>query len=273
MLKSALVVALLVGCCFASWEDDLYLSKRRLPLGLVPPIPLPTVGSGRIVGGSEVNIANFPYILSLRQNGAHICGASVISDNYALSAAHCTFPPPAPAAISLRGGSSDRTTGGVLFQAAEIINHPEYSNSNLDFDVCLIRITTSFVGANIARIALAPEGTDYPAGTRTVVSGWGLTSAISPLPINLMAAEVPLISQESCRSTWGAASVTDNMICASEPGRDACNGDSGGPLTNNGRQIGIVSWGSPLCLGNLPGVYARVAAPGIRGFIRDRTGV
>ncbi|XP_050096515.1 trypsin-7-like [Anopheles aquasalis] len=273
MLKFAFVVALLIGSCFASWEEELYLTKRRLPRGLVPPVAQPTVGNGRIVGGTEVNIADFPYALSLRQNGAHICGASVISANYALSAAHCTFPLPAVSTISLRGGSSDRTTGGIVFQAAQIINHPDYSDTTLDFDVCLIRITTSFVGPNIAPATLAPEGTDYPAGTRTVVSGWGLTSPISPLPINLMAVELPLISQESCRSTWGALGVTDNMICASEPGRDACNGDSGGPLTNNGRQIGIVSWGSPLCLGNLPGVYARVAAPGIRSFIRDIVGV
>ncbi|XP_053677178.1 trypsin-7-like [Anopheles nili] len=270
-IKSLLVVALLVGSCLASWEEDLYLSKRRLPRGLVPPIVPPP--NGRIVGGSEVNIANFPFQLSLRQNGAHICGASVISSNYALSAAHCTFPAPPVTAITLRGGSSDRTAGGVLFQAAEIINHPSYSDASLDFDVCVIRITTSFIGANIAAIPLAPEGTDYPAGTRTVVSGWGLTSPIGSLPLNLMAVDLPLISQDGCRSFWGAASLTDNMICASESGRDACNGDSGGPLTNNGRQIGIVSWGSPLCQGNLPGVYARVAAPGIRSFIRETTNV
>ncbi|XP_053666480.1 trypsin-7-like [Anopheles marshallii] len=270
-LKTLFVVVLLVGSSLASWKEDLYLTKRRLPRGLVLPIAPST--NERIVGGFEANIADFPYQLSLRQNGAHICGASVISSNFALSAAHCTFPAPPVTAITLRGGSTDRTAGGVVFQAAEIINHPSYSDGSLDFDVCVIRITTSFVGANIAPIPLAPEGTDYPEGTRTFVSGWGLTSAIGALPINLMAAEVPLISQESCRGVWGAASVTDNMICASEPGRDACNGDSGGPLTNNGRQIGIVSWGSPLCLGNLPGVYARVAAPSVRGFIRDSANV
>ncbi|XP_041769967.1 trypsin 3A1-like [Anopheles merus] len=269
--SSWFVVALLVGSSLAGWEEDLYQSKRRLPRGLVLPIASPT--TGRIVGGFEANIADFPYQLSLRQNGAHICGASVISSNYALSAAHCTFPAPPVAAITLRGGSTDRTAGGVVFQTAAIINHPSYSDGSLDFDVCVIRITTSFVGANIAPITLAPEGTDYPEGTRTMVSGWGATSPIGALPINLQAVELPLISQESCRGVWGAASVTDNMVCASEPGRDACGGDSGGPLTNNGRQIGIVSWGSPLCLGNLPGVYARVAAPSIRAFIRDNANV
>ena len=46
------------------------------------------------------------------------------------------------------------------------------------------------------------------------------------------------------------------MICAGEEGKDACQNDSGGPLTKDGEIIGIVSWGSGC--GRLPGVYARV---------------
>lgn len=44
---------------------------------------------GLIVGGSEANINNFRYQLSLRFNNNHICGASAISNRFALSAAHC----------------------------------------------------------------------------------------------------------------------------------------------------------------------------------------
>lgn len=67
--------------------------------------------------------------------------------------------------------------------------------------------------------------------------------------------------------------LSSSMLCASEPGRDACNGDSGGPLVTGGRQIGIVSWGATNCLGNEPGVYARVAYPAIRNFVSNVTGV
>jgi trypsin len=63
------------------------------------------------------------------------------------------------------------------------------------------------------------------------------------------------------------------MICAGALGLDSCNGDSGGPLTHNGVQVGIVSFGPAQCGNGSPGVYARVASPSIRNFIASNTGV
>ena len=42
----------------------------------------------QIIGGTNANIANYPYQLSLRTS-AHICGASLISATRAVTAAHC----------------------------------------------------------------------------------------------------------------------------------------------------------------------------------------
>lgn len=45
---------------------------------------------GKIVGGTYTTIEQYPYQLSLELNGRHICGASIISEKKALTAAHCT---------------------------------------------------------------------------------------------------------------------------------------------------------------------------------------
>ena len=43
----------------------------------------------RVVGGSNTDIANWPWQASLRYNGGHTCGAIIIGPNYLLTAAHC----------------------------------------------------------------------------------------------------------------------------------------------------------------------------------------
>ncbi|XP_053694195.1 trypsin alpha-3-like [Sabethes cyaneus] len=271
-MKAFIVLALCVASAFAGYQEDLWLEKNSVrPLGLEDFIE--SEYTGRIVGGNEVSIANFPYQLSLRSNGNHICGASIISSNWALSAAHCTHPMPSVGSITFRGGSASRTAGGTIFQAAQIINHPSYNPSTIDNDVCVIRITTSFTGANISPITIVPSGTSFAAGTRSVVSGWGLTTPGGSLPVNLRAVDIPVVAQGTCQSQWGAGRITANMVCAGEPGRDSCNGDSGGPLVTGGRQFGIVSWGAVQCGGNLAGVYANIGAASVRNFISSNTGV
>lgn len=45
---------------------------------------------GRIVGGEATQIEEYPYQASLQYFLSHICGAVIISENYVVTAAHCT---------------------------------------------------------------------------------------------------------------------------------------------------------------------------------------
>ncbi|KAL1376293.1 hypothetical protein pipiens_004452 [Culex pipiens pipiens] len=274
-MKVFVVLALCLAAVIAGPEEDIWLQyNRRMPgaYHTSKPIEREPV-RGRIVGGVDAEIEDFPYQLSLRRNGAHSCGASVISEQWALSAAHCTYPIPNLAIMSMRGGSANRHEGGQLFTIDRIENHPQYDDWNLENDVSVLHTVQQLVGANIQPIQLVPAETYYPHGTRAVLSGWGLTSVPGSLPTILQSVDIPVIDAATCSAGWPAGWITDDMLCASEPGRDACNGDSGGPLVTGGRQIGIVSWGATNCLGNEPGVYARVALPRLRNWIAEVTGV
>ena len=95
-----------------------------------------------------------------------------------------------------------------------------------------------------------------------------------------MAAKLKIQEHDICTAKFKSSyNVTDNMICAGGP-RDACSGDSGGPLTctkseMDGQQqlCGIVSWGvncADTKNRHYPGVYTDVSKYG--KWIREHTG-
>ena len=118
----------------------------------------------------------------------------------------------------------------------------------------------SLVGT--APVCLPQPGQTWEPGTTVTVSGWGALSYGGSSPDILQTVDMPLISNDECRSYYGAT-ITDDMICAYEYGKDSCQGDSGGPLTavnpttNRVELVGIVSFG--IACGVYPGVYCNVA--------------
>jgi len=78
---------------------------------------------------------------------------------------------------------------------------------------------------------------------------------------------VPLWDQADCSAALEAQfgsgySLPDTALCAGAEGRDACDGDGGGPLVceQDGQwyQVGIVSFGIGCGRAGVPGVYTRI---------------
>jgi trypsin len=94
--------------------------------------------------------------------------------------------------------------------------------------------------------------------------GHGTTSSGGSSSDNLLHAEVSYVTTSECTSDYGYnnGSITGNMMCARDDGKDSCQGDSGGPLYDEVENtlVGIVSWGIGCADPSFPGVYSRVSA-------------
>ncbi|XP_050303493.1 trypsin-2-like [Anthonomus grandis grandis] len=233
----------------------------------------------RIVGGYPTDILLFPYQVSLQYFHRHVCGGSIISDRWVVSAAHCTQLvhqiPPLPA-FSVRLGTSFVQSEGLVYGVAAIFDHPGYGNTDnrFDYDITLIRLASALVfRPNIQPISLPALNHVLVPGTSAVVTGWGALWQGGSAPSRLHAVEVPILSNESCAEYYDGAwdQITYSMLCAGliNGGRDACQGDSGGPLAINGTLIGVVSWGYGCAQPSYPGVYANV--PAVRQWIANVT--
>uniref|UniRef100_A0A803WA55 Transmembrane protease serine 5 n=1 Tax=Ficedula albicollis TaxID=59894 RepID=A0A803WA55_FICAL len=234
-------------------------------------------GAARVVGGTDVSPGRWPWQVSVVQGSQHRCGGSVLAPEWILTAAHCVHrQSPAPAWQVFAGIVARSSLGpeaGVPVR--EIIAHPLYNDSSLDYDIALmrLRVPLNFSGA-IRAACLPPPPQDLLQGTPCWVSGWGSTTPgqgeLPPEPFlsipSIPNALVPLIGTRRCNSSCVyKGELTARMLCAGHlQGQvDACQGDSGGPLVcwdgSTWRLVGVVSWGQGCAEPNHPGVYSNVA--------------
>ena len=224
-----------------------------------------------IIGGNTATDGEFPFLVRLYINiggSSYLCGGSLLSDTWVITAAHC-LDGAAASGVSIRAGSNQKSSGGELVYADQLFLHPDYDPATFDHDIALIELSSAVTAPKTGTIdrLTTNEGTAMPEGSAVWVAGWGTTSSNGNTSEDLLKVSVNVSYPSSCaaNSSYSSADITNNMICASIPGggQDACQGDSGGPLFRyDGNDLwlaGIVSWGIGCALSSYPGVYARVA--------------
>nr|XP_053653090.1 serine protease filzig-like isoform X1 [Cherax quadricarinatus]XP_053653091.1 serine protease filzig-like isoform X1 [Cherax quadricarinatus] len=238
---------------------------------------VPVYPTGRIVGGNEATFGEWPWQVSLRQwrqvTFLHKCGAALLNENWAITAAHCVENVQ-PEQLLLRLGEFDLERSDEPYPFAErkvqiIATHPKFDARTFEFDLALLRFyePVSFL-PNIIPICVPQD--DYSFLNNTgYVTGWGRLYEDGPLPSVLQKVPVPVITNKECEDMYRAAGYVEHIpnifICAGyERGkRDSCEGDSGGPLViqRNGvwNLAGVISWGIGCALPNQPGVYTRIS--------------
>jgi|GEM_PF-765137 len=242
-----------------------------------PPRPV-----ARIIGGHEVQSGARPWQALLNINRAglrYTCGATIISADWVLTAAHCTNAvADRPNSIRVLAGTTQLEEGqGVIVGVREVHVHPDYDGSaiNHPHDVSLLRLAEPLPFVPVRLMAPADEQVLGVQGTPGLVIGFGSVEEGGSASGKLLETSVPLQGYDKCKQVYGTY-LEPGMICAGldEGGRDTCQGDSGGPLLvrdGNGDfvQLGIVSWGAGCAVAGRYGVYTRITS--YIDWIADRT--
>uniref|UniRef100_A0A452HXQ8 Peptidase S1 domain-containing protein n=1 Tax=Gopherus agassizii TaxID=38772 RepID=A0A452HXQ8_9SAUR len=218
----------------------------------------------RIIGGSDAQEGEWPWQVSLHFVGVAYCGASVISREWILSAAHCIYK-----VVLLT--VCMRTQGNAKFVSAvrRIIVHEYYNSRNYDYDVALLQLSMPWPDTMkhvIQPICIPPLSHKTHSGEKCWITGWGQRQEASELLLSFThRANLSSVVSPLTRLVFILCCIKQDYTQMGGWGPLSCrsNGDGKWFLT------GIVSWGYGCGRPNFPGVYTRVSkfSPWIHRYV------
>lgn len=224
----------------------------------------------RIVGGQTTTLAAVGgFVVNLRDDGKQICGGSLHTPIYVITAAHCVYKI-ATNRLTVQGGVTKLSQTGVVRRVTRYNIPSAYTPSQMNMDIAVLRLESAMTGSGITTIPLC--SVQWRAGDYMRVSGWGVTRyGNSNSSAQLRTVLLQLIRKDVCQRMYaGKVSVPSAAFCSYTRGKDACSGDSGSGAIYNNELCGVVSSGLGCANAKYPGIYTSVTAT--RSFLTSVMG-
>jgi len=224
-----------------------------------------------ISGGGLAQPGQFPWQVSLQatncERGWHLCGGTLITSEWVLTAAHC-LDHEKPEWLWVVTGDNDLSVveGTEQYLLVDFfIQHPDYKFSSKPYpdDVGLIHLKTP---ANINTFTQPARLPSLPSETfqgPCVEYGWGQAfEGVAAPQVLHFADNIPLRDPLDCTAAYSF--THPNMLCAGQDGVGFCTGDNGGGLqiwsTEERRYVigAVLSWRAGCAEKGKPGVYMNI---------------
>jgi len=250
-MKLIISILLTASVCFAS-----PIQQENVAAKCGTPAIKPDT-STNIIGGKDAVPYSWPWQVSIHRKRnatyfSHTCGASILSNQWILSAGHCFADTNLDTYFLKLGVFNQLKTdesGEKILKLSEIHVHPKFGSSGALYDISVLKLAEPIEFTDhISPVCLPTEQDEElpQAGTNIFLTGWGVTKPGRNGDPNVTTSDtlkqlgIPILSKETCSADY---------VCVGGPGtgKSACFGDSGGPSVvqeSNGqwKQIGIASF-------------------------------
>ena len=178
--------------------------------------------SARIVGGEASENHAFGWMVSFQKNNVHLCGASLLTAEYAITAAHCvdTIVDFSPYSI-LAGTYNLDDTGNPTVQRRVIqkaVIHPNYRAQGFVNDIALIQFAplSTEPSSKISFICLPKSSEDiFKVNDSVIAIGWGVTRYNGgEIPKYLQQVSLKIFSSTSAECVRSSISDASVQFCA-----------------------------------------------------------
>jgi hypothetical protein len=196
-----------------------------------------------VVGGAVERSPNGvrQSVVRVESSRGELCSGTLIAPDLVLTAAHCVTQRAAYRVVAVDSAFRQRA---VMATAAAL--HPAFvpgttPRTQPGVDLALLKLRQP-LGTDFAPLdprAAAPVG----AGQPVELAGFGSTAEDARGSARVLR-RTQLVTLGTLQVANRVLVVADQQRLAATSGAGACRGDSGGPILQGGRLVGVVSWSS-----------------------------